>query len=396
MPISLSKTEKSCEIQRPVVLHVRVVSGTGGGPEKTILNSPRFLKDLGFDAHCAYMRAPKDKGFESIANRANQLHAPLITVDDRGPMDVRVISHLLNVCRQHRVAIWHGHDYKSNAIGVLLKRFWKMKLISTVHGWVKFTRRTPLYYGIDRLSLRAYDHVVCVSEDLRQRCLKAGVREHRCQVIENAIDYAQFQRTQSVAEAKNQLGIPESRLLLGAVGRLSTEKGFDHLIRSVDQLIRRGLDLNLVIVGEGDAQAELNTLIQKLGQEDRIQLLGYRSNMLPIYEAMDAFALSSVREGLPNVVLEALAMGIPILATEVAGLPGIITDAETGLLVPVGDQEKWIAKLDDLLNDADLRNRLGKAGQKMVQKEYSFQHRMEQMAEVYNQILGRNAMERDA
>src|SRR5690349_473114 len=113
----------SAQSELPVVLHVRVVSGTGGGPEKTILNSPRFLPPLGYQAYCAYMHPPRDPGFNAIAARATDLAAPLIEIDDRGPLDLCVVTQLRRICHQRKVAIWHGHDYKSNALGLLLRRF---------------------------------------------------------------------------------------------------------------------------------------------------------------------------------------------------------------------------------------------------------------------------------
>src|SRR5207244_2117233 len=120
--------------------------------------------------------------------------APILSVPDRGPWDWRVISRLLKICRRHRVAIWHGHDYKSNALGLLVGRFWPMRLVTTVHGWVKQTRRTPFYYKIDELCLPRYEAVLCVSEDLYARALKLGVPNDRCRLIENAIDTEQFTR----------------------------------------------------------------------------------------------------------------------------------------------------------------------------------------------------------
>src|SRR5947209_20361435 len=121
----------------PVILDARVVSGTGGGPDKTILNSPRFLLRDGYLNLCAYMHPPGDPGFDQVRRRAEQLQAPLLSVADRGPLDWKVIPRFLNICRRERVAIWHGHDYKSNALGLLLRRFWPMRLVTTVHGWVK-------------------------------------------------------------------------------------------------------------------------------------------------------------------------------------------------------------------------------------------------------------------
>ena len=235
-----------------VVLDVRVVCGTGGGPDKTILNSPRFLEPMGYRNLCAYMHPAGDPGFEALRRKAERLNAPLLSVPDRGPLDWSVFSHLLSLCRKEKVAIWHGHDYKSNFIGLILRRFWPMRLVTTVHGWVKHTRRTPLYYAIDRVCLPHYESVICVSEDLHALCLRYGVPNDRCVLIENAIDTNQFRRSVELGTAKHRLGIPAERTVVGAVGRLSREKGFEVLIRSVDQLLKQGFDLELRIVGEGD------------------------------------------------------------------------------------------------------------------------------------------------
>src|SRR5947209_7570492 len=131
------------EAKRPVVLDVRVVSGTGGGPDKTILNSPRFLQPLGYRMLCAYLHPPGDPGFDVLRQRATQLQAPLFEIIDGGPFDLRAVAGLLSLCRRERVAIYHGHDYKSNLLGLLLARFHPMRLLTTVHGWVVHTARTP-------------------------------------------------------------------------------------------------------------------------------------------------------------------------------------------------------------------------------------------------------------
>ena len=141
-----------------------------------------------------------------------------------------------------------------------------MRLVTTVHGWVKETRRTPLYYWIDRVCLPHYEVVLCVSEDLRDRCLAVGVPADRCVVVENGIDTAFYRRGRRRAEAKRGLGIPPERLVVGAVGRLSAEKGFDLLIRAADRLVQRGIDLELMILGEGDEAINLHTLIERLGR----------------------------------------------------------------------------------------------------------------------------------
>ncbi len=336
------------------------------------MNSPRFLEPAGYHNLCAYMHPPGDPGFAHLQTKAHLWKAPLLSVPDRGPWDWRVVRDLLRICRRERVRIWHGHDYKSNALGLLLRPFWPMRLVTTVHGWVKHTSRTPLYYGIDRFCLPRYEMVICVSPDLEQECLAAGVPAQRCVLIENGIDIEEYSRSRSVAEAKLHQGIPPGRLRVGAVGRLSPEKGFDFLIRAVDCLLKQDLDLELTIIGDGEEQGNLQNLIEQLGRGDRIRLLGYRADLRQLYEAMDVFVLSSLREGLPNVLLEAMALETPVVATRIAGVPRLIADGVNGLLVKPESVEQLAEALARLANDPRLRQQLGQAGRKTIVARYSF------------------------
>jgi glycosyltransferase involved in cell wall biosynthesis len=375
--------------RNPVVLDTRVVRGSGGGPDKTILNSPRFLAVAGYRNVCAYMHPPGDPGFEQLRRKAQAWRAPLLSVPDRGPLDWRVVSEMLAVCRREKVAIWHGHDYKSNALGLLLRPLWPMKLVTTVHGWVHQTRRTPLYYAVDRLCLPLYQRVLCVSEDLRDRCLRAGVPAKRCVLVENAIDTAEFARRLDPEAAKRRAGFAPGRFLIGSVGRLSPEKGFDVLIRAVDRLLKDGLDVELVVVGEGDHGPALQQLIAELGRGERVRLAGYRADLRELYECMDAFALSSYREGLPNVLLEALAMETPVVATRIAGIPRLVQDGQSGLLVVPGSVEELARALARLVADGGLRERLRRQGRSTVEARYSFEARMRKVREIYDSLLDR-------
>jgi glycosyltransferase involved in cell wall biosynthesis len=372
-----------------VVLDARVVTGTGGGPDKTILNQPRFLAPVGYRNLCAYMHPCDDPGFAQLRRRAEIAEAPLLSIPDRGPWDWRIIGQLLNICRRERVDIWHGHDYKSNALGLLLRRFWPMRLITTVHGWVKHTRRTPLYYRIDRFCLPRYERIICVSQDLYDQCLEIGVPADRCLLIENGIDLNEYTRTQSRAEAQQVLGIRPQRLVVGAVGRLSDEKGFDLLIRAVARLIQTGLDVELLIAGDGDEEPRLRTLIDELGCADRVRLLGFQANVKELYQAFDVFVLSSLREGLPNVLLEAMALEVPVLATRIAGVPRLIDDGNNGLLIQPGSMDELTHALERLLRDAELRHRLCRAGRETIASRYSFAVRMRKIQAIYDNLLGR-------
>jgi glycosyltransferase involved in cell wall biosynthesis len=373
----------------PVILDARVVTGTGGGPDKTILKSPRFLASAGYRNLCAYMHPPDDPGFDQLRQKAAGWGAPLLSVPDRGPWDGRVLTRLLHICRQERVAIWHGHDYKSNLLGLLLRPFWPMRLITTAHGWGVHAGRAPLYHRIDRWCLPFYEKVICVSSDLQEQCVSYGVRPDRCVLIENGIDLDEFSRRTDIAAAKQEVGLPPHRLLIGAVGRLSAEKGFDLLIQATAQLVQKGLDVALVIAGEGEQRPALEALITQSRCADRIRLLGYCADPRPLYEALDVFALSSVREGLPNVLLEAMALEVPVVATRIAGVPRLLRDSENGLLVEPGSVPELARGLERLLRDATLRERLRAAARQTVTTHYCFATRMQKIAAVYDSVLGR-------
>ena len=373
---------------RPVILDVRVVTQTGGGPDKTILNQPRFLEPAGYRNVCAYLHPPGDAGFEQLRRRAQTWGAPLVAIPDRGPLDWRVAPALLRVCCEEKVAIWHGHDYKTNFLGLFLRRFWPMRLVTTVHGYgVKETPRTRLYNRLDLLWLRYFEQVISVSPDLHDTCRKCGVPENRCILIENAIDTTEFQRRQSIPEAKAKIGWPADRLLVGAVGRLSEEKGFHLLIRAVDQLIHAGLDVGLILVGEGEQRPQLEALASQLGCGDRVRLLGFQSDTRSLYEAMDVYALSSFREGLPNVILEAMAMEVPVVATRIAGVPRLINHGVNGLLVNPGSAEELAGALHNLLTDRPLREHLRQAGRQTITSHYSFARRMDRIRAIYDTLL---------
>jgi len=255
---------------------------------------------------------------------------------------------------------------------------------------VQHTRRTPLYYTVDRLCLPRYEAVLCVSEDLSERAVACGVPAGRCLLVENGIDTDEYARRCDTAAAKRREGFAPGRLMVGAVGRLSAEKGFDLLIRATHRLIRAGHDLQLTIAGEGDARPQLEALAAELGLGDRVRLLGYRADPRGLYEALDLFVLSSLREGLPNVVLEAMAMEVPVVATRVAGVPRLLHDGGNGALVEPGSVDALAGGMARLLANAEARARLAEAGRRTVVERYSFVARMQKVRAVYDRLLARN------
>lgn len=372
-----------------LILHARVVTGHGGGPDKTIVTAPRHYRPFGFDGQCLYLHPPRDARFDVIRLRAEQQGAELIEIDDGGPLDPRVVWRAWRLCRRLQPAIWHGHDYKTNLLGLLLVRAGcRMRLVTTVHGWVKETSRTPLYYRIDKMCLPRFEHVYCVSQDQVDACHELGVADDRLFLLDNGIDLDAYRRRRDPVTARGDwLPVAPSELLVGAMGRLSAEKGFDLLIRAVAQRIAAGDRLRLVIAGEGDERESLERLISELGMREHIRLLGFCADVIRFYESIDLFVLSSLREGLPNVLLEAMAIGIPLLSTRVAGVPRLIRHDDNGWLVNCGDHDALAESLGRLAADATTRQRLAAAGRETVERGYSFSERARQQCELYARLL---------
>jgi len=371
-----------------MVLQVRTLAGAGGGPDSAILGSGDALRAGGYATAAAYMCRRGDPGYASCRRRAEACGYPLIAIDDRGPLDAMVLYRLWALCERLDVAIWHGHDYKSNVVGLLLRRLHPMALVSTVHGWVTHTARTPLYYAIDRWCLRRYDHVLSVSAELDAAVGALGVPAGRRRMVGNGVDSERFRRGAIDRDRwRVRHGIAAQRCVIAAVGRLSDEKRFEDLIDASGVLMGEGHDIQLCIAGEGPRRAALQARSDRLGLRDRVLLLGLLDDPTELYGAADVFALSSVREGMPTVLLEAMAMSLPVVASRVGGVPSAIHDGEDGLLYRCTDVAALVDALRRLIGDAALRTRLGSAARRTVEERFTLAARVRAEVAVYDALL---------
>jgi glycosyltransferase involved in cell wall biosynthesis len=369
------------------VLHLRTVSGRGGGPEKTILNSPSFLKG-NYEMRLVYIRPHGDPEYDMVY-RAKNIGVDLVDIPERGGFDPRTLWRVFREIQKFQPDIIHAHDYKTNILAVLLGRLFGARTMTTMHGYVSRGGRLEAYYRLDRWALPHMDYVITVSDDLNQMLHSLGIPKKQRSFVPNAIDHHQFTRHRSNEVARKKLGLHPSEFIIGGVGRLAAEKGFHLLVHAVDQLIHAGANVKLVIVGEGDERPKLEAIISRLGRNNCIELCGHRSDVRDLYEAFDVFALSSLREGLPNVLLEAMALEVPVVATRIAGVPGLIEHEKNGLLIQPGSVDELTAALERLLRDAELRQRLAKAGRETIVSRYSFATRMRKIQAIYDQLLGR-------
>jgi glycosyltransferase involved in cell wall biosynthesis len=372
-----------------VVLHTRVVTGCGGGPDKTIFRSPRFADPQRYKLLAAYLYPQSDPGMCVIREAAKQQGCTLYEIAEVGALDHHVIGAMVELCKELKVDIWHGHDYKTNALGVLVKRFHPMKLVTTAHGFTRETWRTRLYYHVDNLAMLGYDQVIAVSPPLVEHCAYHGVNPERLTYIPNAIAAEEYTRSQTTDQAKLAVGLPTDRLALGVIGRLSPEKGVDRAIRTMPGLRAIHPTAELHLIGDGPMRKELEALARQLGVADAIRWWGWQAQAKPIYEMLDALLLPSHTEGLPNVVLEAMAMGVPVAATDVGGVGDLLNQGDAGVILG-NDERVWASRIAPLLTDAGLRKTYTDIAHRRVRDTFGFQSRMQKVMGVYDRVLGRD------
>lgn len=382
-------------LPRTTVLHTRVVAGSGGGPDKTILRSPRFADATYLRMAAAYIHPKVDAGIHVIRQHARELNCPLFTIGERGPVDPRTVRALYQLCKKLRVTVWHAHDYKSNLIGLLLRKFRPMKLVTTVHGWTNDTRRTRLYYHVDRYCLPRYDHVIAVSPTLEQHCLKLGVQPANLSYVPNAIDADEFRRSHSTLDARYELGVWPKAFVIGIVGRLSREKGVDRAIRAAATLYRKYPHLELHIVGDGPELDRLRLLAIELGVDQATHFWGWQADARRHYETMDMLLLPSRTEGSPNAVLEAMAMGVPVAAAEVGAVRDLLKHGRRGVLLNADDESNWALHIEPLIVSESRREELSRKGRRRVEKYFDFKQRMSRVLDVYDHLLSIEPMRED-
>jgi len=247
-----------------------------------------------------------------------------------------------------------------------------------------------IYRHMDLSLMRRFDHLIAVSHATKDEMVAAGIRSTLVTVIHNGIDTDAWSPKRVSRTLREELNLDQLFPLIGYVGRIMPEKDLETWLRAAALVAERFPQARFVLVGEGKDDGtlgDLKRLASELGIAERTHFLGYRSDLLPVYAAFDLFALSSRREGLPNSILEAMALGIPVVTTDVAGAKELVVDGETGVVVPQQDVEALASAIVSILGGNDRPLCMGRAGRRRVESEFSFSHRMRRIEDLYEQIL---------
>ena len=353
------------------------------GAEAVILNLSHMLNE---GPHRSVLGV-----FLNSSNPNLQLHENAIKegiesylIPCKGQIDRKAITSIRELVKRAAVDVVHAHGYKADIYAYFALRASGVPLVSTCHTWYDNDRKTFFYGVLDRLILRAYARVVAVSEDVRQRLLKSGVKAKKISMIRNGIDLRPFDRASAVVKDELAWGAYQ---VVGLVGRLSVEKGVDIFLHAAARVLAHCPDAKFIVAGDGPDRAELETLIDQLGIRGSVRLLGRRDDMSSLYASLDVMVSASRQEGLPIAILEGMASRLPLVATAVGEVPTVILDGRTGMLVPAEAPDLLAAAIIELLRDPAKRERLGSAARQLIQDEYSAARMTADYLRVYEEAL---------
>lgn len=369
------------------ILELRTVTGSGGGPEKTILVGATKMDTSRFHVVVAYMRNADDSAY-TIDRRAQALGLNFCDLPERFSLDPANIARLWRLIVKKKIDIVHAHDYKTDVFALLLRPFLRFKLVSTAHGWIATSAKLVLYVILDKLALRHCDKVLCVSSDIRTKLIDWGVPTNRLLYLPNGVDTVYFARSSADDALRRELHVGSDQPLIGAIGRLSEEKDLGTFLRVAQQVIQVVPTARFLLVGEGPVRGLLETLSHDLGLNGKVLFLGQRKDILSVYNSLDVLLLTSTTEGLPNVVLEAMAMEVPIVATRVGGVGDLLQDGVTGRVVARGDVQALTNAVLELVSDRGIAVKFAKAARETVCREFSFDGRVRQLEHVYLDVMG--------
>jgi len=362
-------------MQRAVLVTIK---GLGiGGAEKLISESARHWDRSRFEYHVAYALPWKDQ----LVAELEALDVPVHCFgSQRGmtPASWRTLRHLVGRTGAELV---HAH---LPAVGAVARVVSPVPVVYTEHN-VAGSYRLPVRVA-NRLTYGRAAAITAVSQAVADSV--SGYPGPDVEVVSNGVSCAV--EAEAAAAARAELGIgPETPLVLH-VGNIRPHKGHANLVDAVSRLVPRVPDVVVVSIGgeknDGDL-ARVRSLAEAAGLGDHLRFLGRRDDALAFVAAADAFANPSDHEGLPVAILEAMALGRPVVATAVGGVPVIVQDGITGLLVPAGDPEALADGLARVLTDRTMAGRLADAGRTLVEQDYSLETMVRRLESIYDRLL---------
>jgi glycosyltransferase involved in cell wall biosynthesis len=314
----------------------------------------------------------------AITHQARELGLQVHTIG-RSKADPLITERLARLIREYDYQLLDTQNVQSKLWGSLAAGRTGAALISTINSWYTVEHGSSLkgrlYQFVELSTNRNLDLYITVSSADRRRLLEAGILEGSIEWIPNAVEVDDASVPADREALIRSFDLPEGSFVCCAVGRLVWAKGYEVLIEAIAQLAQKLPNLYCLIIGDGLQRVDLERQIEQAGLQGRIRLAGFRppKETLSIVKNCDVFVMPSHSEGTPIALLEAAALGRPILATHVGGIPDLVNDGEQALLIPPGDVSTLATGLSRLIDDPELAAQLGTEAQRRVREDFSLQ-----------------------
>jgi glycosyltransferase involved in cell wall biosynthesis len=356
------------------------------GPAKNLLEfAQRATRQNVFTTIVTFTRSGSDNQFTQSVHDAG---IALETIAERGPFDPEILRSLRALALRIRPDVIQTHAVKSHFLARSAGLAGNAPWVAFHHGYTWPTLKARAYNQLDRWSLRSANKVLTVSAPFRDQLTAIGVRRERIGIVHNAIPAewgASACAPAASAALRARTGIAPDRKVVLIVGRLSREKDHLTLLEAVNRL-RATIVPHLVIVGDGPERPRIEERIRQLGLGEYVTLTGHQSSAEPWYGIADVAVLSSLTEGSPNALLEAMATHVPVVATAVGGVPEIVTHEESALLIQPGDPESISAAIARLLTEPELAARLTKRCHELILERHEPEARTRQLVSIYRSL----------
>lgn len=386
------------------VVHIITRFDQGGSAENTFLTvrgldkgryDVTLIRGLSFESN---MNGAEQKVVEDRLAEASRCGVKVITVPDLvrrvDPLcDIRAFVSLVKIIRQERPTIVHTHTSKAGLLGRLAAFLCRVPvIIHTPHGhvfWGYFASwKTSLFILLERVFACLTDQIVTLTNQEKKDHIGVRIgREDHFRIIHSGVELKKFSESEiDPPSVRESLGIPHDALVVGTVGRLIPIKGSNFLLEAAGEVIKKRPETIFVFLGEGELQKQMEERASQLGIREQVMLLGWRPDVASIMSTYDVFAFPSLNEGMGKALVEAMAMGKPVVASNVSGIRDLVVNGENGFLVPPAQPELLAKRIKYLLENPQIRQAFGMAGKRMA-GGYSADSMVEEIDQLYLSLL---------
>lgn len=356
------------------------------GPGRTILDTAESINKEKYNLIVGAFDGGKKEENDYIV-QARKRSLPVVVIKEKSAFDLDVIKQIKEFVTENDIAILHTHEFRSNLFGLICAKQLGIPVITTYHGWITNSFKASVYKLVDRILARFFNEITTVSEKVRDQLSSILVPKEKITVINNALKLERYTIDRDNSTLRQELGLSKECVLIANIGRLSPEKGQEILIRSAVKVIAEFPNVKLLFIGIGKDEEKLKLLSRELGIENNVLFLGFRSDMINVYNSTDLVVQSSFTEGMPNVVLEALAMGVPVIATNVGGTAEVMEHDISGKIISPNSQIKLEEAIRHFLNNPEIYKTMSEKGIERVRRHFDFNTRTKFQEEIYSNML---------